>query len=144
MDKPNEFLCDDPSGLDILANQIIELTRDERIFAFYGQMGAGKTTFIKSFCRALEVNDNVSSPTFSIVNEYLTSNNEPVYHFDFYRIKKMEELLDIGIGEYLESGFYCLIEWPERFQELLPPDYVYISINVNPDLTRSISFHIES
>ena len=97
---------------------------NEKIIAFYGEMGAGKTTLIKEICKQIGVSDNVSSPTFAIVNEYRITSGEAVYHFDFYRIRNLQEAIDIGIEEYFNSGSYCLIEWPEKIAKLLPPQTV--------------------
>ena len=99
-----------------------------RIFAFHGELGAGKTTFIKALCESLGVSDAMSSPSFSIVNEYHDRAGQPVYHFDLYRLRKPEEALDIGFEEYLYSGNYCFIEWPEKAEELLPDETVHVYI----------------
>jgi tRNA threonylcarbamoyladenosine biosynthesis protein TsaE len=104
-----------------------------RIFAFHGELGAGKTTFIKALCAELGVNDAMSSPSFSLVNEYHDANGKPVYHFDLYRLKSPEEAFDIGMEEYLYSGHYCFVEWPERAGELLPEETVHITITVVDD-----------
>jgi len=131
------------SGTDNLpqvAQQILSEMKEERIFALYGKMGAGKTTLIKAFCQVLGVKDMVSSPTFAIVNEYSGNQSRPVFHFDFYRIKKIEEVFDIGYEEYLYGGNYCFIEWPELISNLLPDDYVRITIGVRDDETREISY----
>jgi tRNA threonylcarbamoyladenosine biosynthesis protein TsaE len=101
----------------------------KRIFAFYGELGAGKTTFIKALCRMLGVEDEALSPTFAIINEYATRDRAPVFHFDFYRILNITEIFDIGYEEYLSSGSYCFIEWPERMQELLPGEAVGVYIS---------------
>ena len=98
------------------------------VLAFYGQMGAGKTTLIKELCRALRVTDNVTSPTFALINEYRTASREKVFHFDFYRIKKLEEAYDLGYDEYFDSGALCLIEWPELVEELLPDNTLRVRI----------------
>jgi tRNA threonylcarbamoyladenosine biosynthesis protein TsaE len=111
---------------------------DAKVFAFYGQMGAGKTTFIKAVCEELGVSDVITSPTFAIVNEYTAS--VPVYHFDFYRIKKLEEVYDMGYEDYFYSGALCFIEWPELIEELLPEDAVRVTISEERDGTRSIEF----
>jgi len=100
-----------------------------RVFAFYGGMGAGKTTFIKALCAVLGVADIVQSPTFSIVNEYKTTAGDSIYHFDFYRIKKTGEVFDIGYEDYLYSGSYCFMEWPELIESLLPDDAVKVRIS---------------
>lgn len=112
--------------------------RSQKILLFYGEMGAGKTTFIKAFCAVLHVEDTVSSPTFSIVNEYQYPQGI-VYHFDFYRLKNQTEALDLGMEEYLDSGEYCLIEWPEKIPDLLPENYLKISIEVQPDQQRKLT-----
>ena len=101
---------------------------DERFFAFFGKMGVGKTTLIKEICAALGVEDNVCSPTFAIVNEYSDRKGEPVYHFDFYRLKSVAEAYDIGYEEYFYSGCYCFTEWTEKIEELLPESYVRVEI----------------
>ena len=111
---------------------------NQKILLFYGEMGVGKTTFIKAFCAALGVEDTVSSPTFSIVNEY-QSTKGIIYHFDFYRLKNQTEALDLGLEEYLDSGNYCLIEWPEKIPDLLPENYVHISLKIRPDQQRKLT-----
>jgi len=117
---------------------------NERIFAFEGKMGAGKTTLIKSFCEVLGVEDIVSSPTFSLVNVYNDSDGKNIYHFDFYRIKKLEEVFDIGYEEYFYSGDYCLIEWPEMVKQLMPETYVLVTIEVDESENRLINFKLIS
>jgi tRNA threonylcarbamoyladenosine biosynthesis protein TsaE len=107
------------NDLDRVAKELIDFASNKRVFALHGEMGAGKTTFVKSLGAALGVQDIIQSPTFSIVNEYQTSNNEKVYHFDFYRLEKLEEAYDIGYEHYLSSGNYCFIEWPEKVESLL-------------------------
>ena len=123
--------CQSTDDLDNISHEILRLFPDRRIFGFYGQMGAGKTTLIKNLCKHLGVTDTVNSPTFAIVNEYRTICGEAVYHMDFYRVRNSRELMDIGYEEYFYSGDYCLIEWPEKFEELLPDNFVYIQIVVN-------------
>lgn len=120
--------CSDISGLPEVAAQILKLYSEERIFLLAGKMGAGKTTLIKEMCRSLKVVDVVSSPTFSIVNEYKTEEGFSVFHFDLYRIKSPVELMDIGFEEYIYSSSYCMIEWPELASELMPASFVMISI----------------
>lgn len=105
--------------LDGIAKELLEFIGDHRVLCFYGDLGAGKTTFIKAICRQLGVADAVQSPTFSIVNEYETSQGEPVYHFDFYRLKTEEEAYDLGYEQYLFSNYFCFIEWPEKVEDLL-------------------------
>ena len=108
------------------------------IFAFFGQMGAGKTTFIAALCKELGVSDTVNSPTFTIVNEYRAAKGFPVYHFDFYRINKLSEAYDLGLDEYFGGDGLCLIEWPEKIEEILPEDAVRIEIKVNEDGSREL------
>ncbi len=113
--------------------------QEDTVFAFNGQMGAGKTTFIKALCEALGVTETVTSPTFSIVNEYRSDETgELIYHFDFYRIKKIEEAYDMGCEDYFYSGAVCLIEWPELVEDLLPGNTVWVDIRVNDDESRTI------
>ena len=121
------------------AHQFVSKIGDRRVFAFYGKMGAGKTTFIKAVCEALGVKDVITSPTFAIVNEYSTP-TAPIYHFDFYRIKKLEEVYDMGYEDYFYSGALCLIEWPELIEELLPEDAVKVNIIEQEDGCRTVSF----
>jgi tRNA threonylcarbamoyladenosine biosynthesis protein TsaE len=115
---------------------------NERIFAFYGKMGAGKTTFIKALCRQLGSVDPITSPTFALVNEYSTSTNERIFHFDFYRIKDIEEALDIGFDDYLYSGKYCMMEWPENIEPLLPENIVEVKIEVLDSSRRQLTANI--
>ena len=126
-----------------IARKLVEQFAEERVFAFYGKMGAGKTTFIQSVCRVLGSDDTVTSPTFALINEYNTQKNGSVFHFDFYRIKNLEEVFDLGYEDYLYSGSYCLIEWPELIEPLLPEKVVRVKIEVEPDGSRKISATIE-
>ena len=133
--------CKSINQLDEIAKQLIQSHPDERIFAFYGKMGSGKTTFIKKICKALGSEDIVNSPTFSIVNQYNTKDGKDIFHFDFYRIKKLEEVMDIGYEDYFYSGSYCFLEWPEMIEELLPENFVYVKIETDDDGNeRFISF----
>ena len=116
------------SALQKSARLLLNNFQDERVFAFYGAMGAGKTTFIKAICRELGSSDYVTSPTFALINEYTTSNGSVIYHFDFYRIKKLEEAFDLGYEDYIYSGNYCFIEWPEMIEQLLPEGIVEVRI----------------
>jgi tRNA threonylcarbamoyladenosine biosynthesis protein TsaE len=125
------IIINDISELASAAKQLLSAYPDKKIIAFYGEMGAGKTTFIKLLCKTLGVADSVSSPTFSIVNEYLSVECGKIFHFDFYRIKSANEAYDMGYEDYFYSNAYCFIEWPERVEELLPPDYLKVAIAVN-------------
>ena len=132
-----------PEDLPLVAAKILEEMPSERIFTFYGNMGTGKTTLIKAFCQTLGSKDVVSSPTFSLVNEYEDNHGDSLYHFDFYRIKQIGEVYDMGFEEYIYSGNYCFLEWPERILELLPETYVYVSIEVGEDEVRKISYSLQ-
>ncbi|HAK00245.1 MAG TPA: tRNA (adenosine(37)-N6)-threonylcarbamoyltransferase complex ATPase subunit type 1 TsaE [Bacteroidales bacterium] len=114
------------SNLDLVAAKLIDRFPQSRIFAFYGAMGVGKTTFIKSICAALGSTDTVTSPTYSMVNAYETQQGVDIYHFDFYRTKSIEEIYNIGYEEYFFSGAYCLIEWPEKIESLLQSDCIRV------------------
>ncbi|WP_019208593.1 tRNA (adenosine(37)-N6)-threonylcarbamoyltransferase complex ATPase subunit type 1 TsaE [Phocaeicola abscessus] len=121
------------------ARQFVAAMGERTVFAFYGKMGAGKTTFIKAICEELGVADVINSPTFAIVNEYCSETTaELIYHFDFYRIKKLEEVYDMGYEDYLYSGARCFIEWPELIDDLLPGDAVRVEITEEPDGSRSV------
>ena len=126
------------ADLPAAAASILKYADTNRILLFYGEMGAGKTTLIKTMCRQLGVEDAVSSPTFSIVNEY-KSPNGPVFHFDFYRLSNQTEALDLGYEEYFDSGNYCFIEWPEKIAGLVPDQYTGVRIAVIDDTTRQIT-----
>ena len=131
------------NGLDTIrsaARQFIENIGSSRVFAFYGKMGAGKTTFVKALCEELGCDDVITSPTFAIVNEYTDSEQQPLYHFDFYRIKKLEEVYDMGYEEYFYSGALCLIEWPELIEDVLPDDTVRVTIEEQADGSRLLTF----
>jgi tRNA threonylcarbamoyladenosine biosynthesis protein TsaE len=116
--------------LPLAAKSLLEFCGGNKVIAFYGAMGSGKTTFIKAICQAIGVSENVSSPTFALINEYRDDKAEPVFHFDFYRIKDEKEAADIGVDEYFYSGHYCFIEWPEKVLNLLPEDCVKVFINL--------------
>jgi tRNA threonylcarbamoyladenosine biosynthesis protein TsaE len=122
------------------ARQFISHIGDRRVFAFYGSMGAGKTTFIKAVCEELGVTDVVTSPTFAIVNEYTAADGGRIFHFDFYRIKKLEEVYDMGYEDYFYSDALCFIEWPELIDEVLPDDAVKVTIKENADGTRTVGW----
>ncbi|MNJ99938.1 tRNA threonylcarbamoyladenosine biosynthesis protein TsaE [compost metagenome] len=125
--------------LNHVAQELLAFAEGQKFFIFEGEMAAGKTTFIKAFCEALGVEDVVSSPTFSIVNEYESSVGL-VYHFDFYRLKNLQEAYDIGYEEYFYSGAYCLVEWPSKVEELLPEEYIKIEITVTGNEQRLFQF----
>lgn len=124
------ILIKDKKQLPVAAKRILECTSGQKILAFYGSMGAGKTTIIKAVCKALGAEGIVSSPTFTLVNEYKTKDGEVLYHIDFYRIRKIEEVFDFGIEEYFISGSYCFMEWPELIEEILPPETIRIRITI--------------
>lgn len=125
--------------LQEVARKLISNFGHIKVWCFDAEMGAGKTTLTKAICKELGVQDEMSSPTFSIVNEYLTDKGEDIYHFDFYRLKDFEEALDIGVEDYLYSGNLCLLEWPEIIESLLPDEYLQISIKLVSDNTRSLT-----
>lgn len=130
----------DLDHIEEAAREFIKNMGDDTVFAFYGKMGAGKTTFIKALCKLLGVEDEVNSPTFAIINEYRSQTTaELIYHFDFYRIKKLEEVYDLGYEDYFYSGALCFIEWPELVEELLPLDAKKVTINENSDGSRTIT-----
>ena len=126
--------------IDRAAEKFLRKIGDRKLVAFFAPMGAGKTTFTTAICRALGVTDPVGSPTFAIVNEYMRADGEPMYHFDFYRINKLSEAIDIGLEDYLYSGCLCIMEWPENIEELLPEDTLRVDILVNPDGSRTLSW----
>ncbi len=129
----HQIIINNLSDLSVAATEFLKVCSGKKIFAFSGQMGAGKTTFIKAVCEALGVTDTISSPTFSIVNEYVAATGEKIYHFDFYRIKSESEAYDMGYEEYLYSNAYCFIEWPEKIEGLLPEITVQVAISIKND-----------
>lgn len=136
-----EITISNINDISAAAQKFVENMGTNRVFAFYGKMGAGKTTFIKAVCESMGITDVITSPTFAIVNEY--SNDETgltVYHFDFYRIKKIEEVYDMGYEEYFYSGCPCFIEWPELIEKLLPQDAVKVTIEEQADGSRKVTF----
>ena len=120
------------------AKEFINRMGEGRVFAFYGKMGAGKTTFIKALCETLGVKDVITSPTFSLINEYTDGKGNSIYHFDFYRIKKLEEVYDMGYEDYFYSGNLCLLEWPELIEEILPENVIKVTIEEQADGTRKL------
>ncbi|SDG40012.1 tRNA threonylcarbamoyladenosine biosynthesis protein TsaE [Bacteroidales bacterium KHT7] len=136
-----EIKIDSLDNIKEAAKQFVAAIDQNTVFAFYGKMGAGKTTFTKAVCEELGVTDTVASPTFAIVNEYRSdTTGELIYHFDFYRIKKLDEVYDMGYEDYFYSGALCFIEWPELIEELLPEDAVKVTIVENKDGSRTVSF----
>ena len=127
--------------LSVVAEKLLAYANGQKFFIFEGEMAAGKTTFIKAFCATLGVKNVVSSPTFSIVNEY-DSPNGPIYHFDFYRLKNVREAFDIGYEEYFYSDYYCLIEWPSKVAELLPETYIKVQLTVCEGNERFFEFSL--
>ena len=128
------------SELSEVSRQLLEAYPEERVFGFFGDMGTGKTTLIKEICRQLGVEDGMTSPTFAIVNEYWTRDNQPLYHFDFYRIDEPADATRIGFQDYLYSGSYCFIEWTEKVESLLNGEYIPVHIERVDDQTRKFSF----
>ena len=135
-----EIKINDLENIREAARQFIDAMGDQQVFAFYGTMGAGKTTFIKAICEEMGVSDVVTSPTFAIVNEYTTDNGQRICHIDFYRIKKLEEIYDMGYEDYFYSDALCFIEWPELMEELLPDNAIRVNIKENADGTRTVTF----
>ena len=135
-----EIRIKDISGIRQAAKEFIAHIGDRKIFAFYGKMGAGKTTFISAVCEELGVSDVINSPTFAIVNEFLSGSGDPIYHFDFYRIKNIGEALDIGYYDYIDSDNLCFMEWPELIESILPDDTVKVTIEEEVDGSRKITF----
>ncbi len=126
--------------LEQISHQVIEAAKGRNIWIFEGEMGAGKTTLIKAICKQLGIVGHIQSPTFSIVNEYLSSANQTIYHFDFYRLKNETEALDFGVEEYFDSGNICMLEWAEKVESLLPENCFKITISLTDDLGRNIEF----
>ena len=133
-----EIRIENLDNIRAAAHEFIENMGNAHVFAFYGKMGAGKTTFVKAICEELGVEDVITSPTFAIINEY--EGDETIYHFDFYRIKKLEEVYDMGYEDYFYSGALCFIEWPELIEEILPDDAVRVSITEQQDGSRLVKF----
>ena len=134
-----EIKINDLDHIRETARAFIDNMGNRKVFAFYGKMGAGKTTFIKAVCEELGVEDVITSPTFAIINEY-SGKDDTIYHFDFYRIKKLEEVYDMGYEDYFYSGALCFIEWPELIEEVLPEDAVKVQIIEKEDGTRAVLF----
>lgn len=137
----NKIIIKSLDEIDNAAHRFVELMGDETVYAFYGDMGAGKTTFINALSKALGVeNDATGSPSFSIINEYRSDvTAELIYHFDLYRLENLEEAFDIGVEDYFDSGALCLLEWPERIEDILPDDTVKVEIRVMEDGSRELT-----
>lgn len=131
---------DSLENIHVAAREFMANMGNGTVFAFYGKMGTGKTTFIKAICEEMGVEDVITSPTFAIVNEYTTSQGAPVYHFDFYRIKKIEEVYDMGYEDYFYGGNLCFLEWPELIEDLLPEDVTKVHITTEEDGSRTVEF----
>ena len=136
----HEIIINGLEDLDRAAVEFLKEIGDNRLIAFFAPMGSGKTTFTTAICRVLGVTDPVGSPTFASVNEYMREDGEPMYHFDFYRINKLSEAIEIGLYDYLDSGCLCLMEWPENIEELLPEETLKVSITVSKDGGRTVSW----
>ena len=140
----HEIIINGIEDLDRAAAEFLKEIGDNTLVAFYAPMGSGKTTFTTAICRVLGVTDPVGSPTFAIVNEYMREDGGPMYHFDFYRINKPAEAIEIGLYDYLDSGCLCIMEWPENIEDLLPEETLKVSIRVNEDMSRTISWEDQS
>lgn len=136
----HEIIIKGIEDLDRAAAEFLKEIGNNTLIAFYAPMGSGKTTFTTAICRVLGVTDPVGSPTFAIVNEYLREDGDSLYHFDFYRINKLAEAIEIGLYDYLDSGCLCIMEWPENIEDLLPEETLKVSISVNPDMSRTVSW----
>ncbi len=142
----NRYLCRmvhevtirNTEDLERAAGEFLEKIGENRLVAFFAPMGSGKTTFTTAICKVLGVTDPVGSPTFAIVNEYMCADGDPMYHFDFYRINKLQEAIEIGLYDYLDSGCLCIMEWPENIEDLLPEETLKVTITVNPDQSRTL------
>ncbi len=134
-----EITIKDLTDLPKAAKTLLPLIEGQGVVAFYGEMGAGKTTLISALLRAMGSNDEVTSPTFALVNDYLTGDGRPIHHFDFYRIENLGEAYDLGYEEYFYSGNLCLVEWPEKITPLLPPNTLRLQITTHPDGSRRIN-----
>jgi tRNA threonylcarbamoyladenosine biosynthesis protein TsaE len=135
-----KITIDSLDNIRAAAREFIKNMGNSHVFAFYGKMGAGKTTFIKAICEELGVEDVITSPTFAIVNDYTAGDGRHIYHFDFYRIKKLDEVYDMGYEDYFYSDSLCFLEWPELIEELLPSDAVKVTITQQDDGTRVVEF----
>ena len=137
-----EIVIKNTADLDRAAAEFLEEIGDRTLVAFFAPMGAGKTTFTTAICKALGVTDPVGSPTFAIVNEYMKSDGDPMYHFDFYRINRPQEAIEIGLYDYLDSGCLCIMEWPENIEDLLPEETLKVYFTINPDQSRTLVWNV--
>lgn len=135
-----EVIIKDTSDLERAAREFLQKIGDRTLVAFFAPMGSGKTTFTTAICKVLGVTDPVGSPTFAIVNEYMREDGNPMYHFDFYRINRLSEAIEIGLYDYLDSGYLCIMEWPENIEDLLPEETLKVSISINPDQSRTLTW----
>jgi tRNA threonylcarbamoyladenosine biosynthesis protein TsaE len=124
------------------ARQLLSLSKDKKVFALHGEMGAGKTTFVHALCEVMGVKDIVSSPTFAIINQYITPSNETIYHLDFYRLKDEQEAIDAGVEDCLYSGSYCFAEWPEKAPSVFPDDTIHITLKVTGNNARKLRLNL--
>lgn len=138
--KERKVVIGSLAQLESGAREFLSLIGEAKVIAFFGAMGAGKTTFIKALCRELGVEEEVTSPTFNLINEYRNEGGELLYHFDFYRIEKLQEAIDIGIDEYLYSGYYSFMEWPEKIEPLLPEEALKVSLEEQEDGSRVLKW----
>ena len=137
-----EIVIKSTADLDRAAAEFLEEIGDRTLVAFFAPMGAGKTTFTTAICKVLGVTDPVGSPTFAIVNEYMRSDGDPMYHFDFYRINRPQEAIEIGLYDYLDSGYLCIMEWPENIEDLLPEETLKVYFTINPDQSRTLVWNV--
>jgi len=134
----NRYIAETLNDLTEIAAAISDEYKEDQIFAFYGKMGSGKTTLIKEICQQKGVTGNIASPTFAIINEYITDKKEILYHFDFYRIEQEEEVYDVGIDDYFYQNAWCLVEWPNKIPNIIPEESITINIQKNSDETRTL------
>ncbi|MFO8001305.1 MAG: tRNA (adenosine(37)-N6)-threonylcarbamoyltransferase complex ATPase subunit type 1 TsaE [Marinilabilia sp.] len=137
----HQFTIHSEREIDKIAEEFLPLLRDHKVVAFYGEMGVGKTTFIKGLCKHMGVSGHVTSPSFAIVNEYAADYGETIYHFDFYRLKNVEEVFDMGYEDYFFSGVVCLIEWPEKVAEVLPSDRLDVYMSADHEGNRTLKVY---
>lgn len=136
----HEVIIRNIEDLERAAQEFLDKTGENTLIAFFAPMGSGKTTFTTAICKVLGVTDPVGSPTFAIVNEYMRADGDPMYHFDFYRINRLQEAIEIGLYDYLDSGCLCIMEWPENIEELLPEETLKVYFTINPDQSRTLTW----